>query len=70
MNKPGRCSLGRVTMGRNQILSKIVCELSILEIFQLANLHSIDIFFSDDRFLESVHKSFLNQTTINLRKEK
>ena len=45
MNKPGRCSLGRVTMGRNQILSKIVCELSILEIFQLAALHSIDIFF-------------------------
>ena len=27
-------------------------------------------FFSDDRFLDSLHKSFLNQTTLNLRKEK
>ena len=27
-------------------------------------------FFSDDRFLDSLHKSFLNQTTIDLRKEK
>ena len=27
-------------------------------------------FFSDDRFLDSLHKSFLNQTTLDLRKEK
>ncbi len=27
-------------------------------------------FFSDDRFLDSLHKSFLNQTTLYLRKEK
>ena len=26
--------------------------------------------FSDDQFLESVHKSFFNQTTLNLGKEK
>ena len=26
-------------------------------------------FFSDDRFLDSLHKSFLNQTTLDLRKE-
>ena len=27
-------------------------------------------FFTDDRFLDSLHKSFLNQTTLDLRKEK
>ena len=27
-------------------------------------------FFSDDRFLDSLHKSFLYQTTLDLRKEK
>ena len=27
-------------------------------------------FFSDDRFLDSLHKSFLNQTTLDLIKEK
>ena len=27
-------------------------------------------FFLADRFLDSVHKSFLNQTTLDLRKEK
>ena len=27
-------------------------------------------FFSDDRFLDSLYKSFLNQTTLDLRKEK
>ena len=27
-------------------------------------------FFSDNRFLDSLHKSFLNQTTLDLRKEK
>ena len=27
-------------------------------------------FFSDNRFLESLHKPFLNQTTLDLRKEK
>ena len=27
-------------------------------------------FFSDDWFLDSLHKSFLNQTTLDLRKEK
>ena len=26
--------------------------------------------FSDDRFLDALHKSFLNQTTLDLRKEK
>ena len=28
------------------------------------------IFFSDNQFLDSYHKSFLNQTTLDLRKEK
>ena len=27
-------------------------------------------FFSDDRFLDSLHKYFLNQTTLDLKKEK
>ena len=27
-------------------------------------------FFSDDQFLNVVHKSFLNQTNLDLRKEK
>ena len=27
-------------------------------------------FFPDDQFLDSLHKSFLNQATLNLRKEK
>ena len=27
-------------------------------------------FFSADRFLDPVHKSFLNQTTLDVRKEK
>jgi len=27
-------------------------------------------FFSDDQFLDSLHKSFLNQTTLDLRKKK
>ena len=30
----------------------------------------IKAFFSDDRFLDSLHKSFSNQTFLNLRKEK
>ena len=33
-------------------------------------IHLHKAFFSDDRFLNSVHKSFLNQTTLDLRKEK
>jgi hypothetical protein len=33
-------------------------------------IHLHKTFFSDDRFLDSLHKSFLNQTTIDLRKEK
>ena len=32
-------------------------------------IHLHKTFFSDDQFLESVHKSFLNQTTLDLRKE-
>ena len=33
-------------------------------------IHLYKAFFSDDRFLDSLHKSFLNQTTLDLRKEK
>ena len=33
-------------------------------------IHLHKAFFSDDRFLDSYHKSFLNQTTLDLRKEK
>ena len=33
-------------------------------------IHLHKVFFSDDRFLDSLHKSFLNQTTLDLRKEK
>ena len=33
-------------------------------------IHLHKTFFSDDRFLDSLHKSFLNQTTLDLRKEK
>ena len=33
-------------------------------------IHLHKAFFSDDRFLDSLHKSFLNQTTLDLRKEK
>ena len=33
-------------------------------------IHLHKAFFSDDRFLDSYHKSFLNQTTFDLRKEK
>ena len=33
-------------------------------------IHLHKAFFSDDRFLDSLHKSFLNQTTLVLRKEK
>ena len=33
-------------------------------------IHLHKTFFVDDQFLESVHKSFLNQTTLDLRKEK
>ena len=36
-------------------------------ISQLANLH--EVLFSDDQFLDSIHKSFLNQTAPDLRKE-
>ena len=32
-------------------------------------IHLQKTFFSDDQFLESVHKSFLCQTTLDLRKE-
>ena len=32
-------------------------------------IHPHKTFFSDDQFLESVHKSFLNQTTLDLRKK-
>ena len=33
-------------------------------------IHLHKAFFSDNRFLDSYHKSFLNQTTLDLRKEK
>ena len=33
-------------------------------------IHLHQAFFLDDRFLDSLHKSFLNQTTLDLRKEK
>ena len=33
-------------------------------------IHLHKTFFSDDRFLDSLHKSYLNQTTLDLRKEK
>ena len=33
-------------------------------------VHLHKTFFSDAQFLDSVHKSFLNQTTLDLRKEK
>ena len=33
-------------------------------------IHLHKAFFSDDRFLILVHKYFLNQTTLDLRKEK
>ena len=32
-------------------------------------IHLHRAFFSDNRFLDSLHKSFFNQTTLNLRKE-
>ena len=32
--------------------------------------HLHKAFCSDNRFLDSLHKSFLNQTTLDLRKEK
>ena len=40
----------------------------IYERSQLAN--SPKTFFSGDRFLHSVHKSFLNQATLDLRNKK
>ena len=33
-------------------------------------IHLHKAFFSDNQFFNSVHKSFLNQTTLDLRKEK
>ena len=33
-------------------------------------IHLHEAFFQDHQFLESVHKYFFNQTTLNLRKEK
>ena len=33
-------------------------------------IHLHEAFFSDERFLDSLHKYFLNQTTLDLRKEK
>ena len=33
-------------------------------------IHLHKAFFSDNQFLDSYHKSFLNQTTLDLRKEK
>ena len=33
-------------------------------------IHLHKAFFSDDRFLDSLHKYFLNQTALDLRKEK
>jgi hypothetical protein len=33
-------------------------------------IHLHKAFFSDNQFLDSLHKSFLNQTTLNSRKEK
>ena len=49
------------------------CTYSKLSIFKKDLKLQIDLheaFFSDDWFLESLHKSFLNQTTLDLRKEK
>ena len=33
-------------------------------------IHLHNAFFSDNRFLDSYHKSFLNQTTLDSKKEK
>ena len=43
-------------------------ELSIKKDLNL-QIHLHKTFFSDDQFLESVHKSFLNQNTLGLRRE-
>ena len=36
----------------------------------MLQIHLHKAFFADDQFLDSLHKSFWNQTTLDLRKEK
>ena len=45
-------------------------KLSIFKKDLKLQIHLHKTFFSDDQFLGSLHKSFLNQTTLDLRKEK
>ena len=48
---------------RNTVNSRFKKDLKL-------QIHLHKAFFLDDRFLDSLHKSFLNQTTLDLRKEK
>ena len=50
-------------MFRNTVNSRFKKDLKL-------QIHLHKAFFSDDRFFDSLHKCFLNQTTLNLRKEK
>ena len=50
-------------MFRNTVNSRFKKDLKL-------QIHLYKAFFLDDRFLNSLHKSLLNQTTLDLRKEK
>ena len=53
----------KITEGHSTVNSRFKKDLKL-------QIHLHKAFFSDDRFLNSIHKSFLNQTTLDLRKEK
>ena len=60
---PMIASMGRKSVEVNTVNSRFKKDLKL-------QIHLHKAFFSDDRFLDSLHKSFLNQTTLDLRKEK
>ena len=57
------CYFGRINVSSCTVNSQFKKDLKL-------QIHLHEAFFSDDRFLDSLHKSFLNQTTLDLRKEK
>ena len=60
----------RVLMAENISGLLVQWTLDLRKISTCKFTYILKTFFSDDRFLDSVHKSFLNQTTLDLRKEK
>ena len=61
-------SLNVIGLGAKNFINSITVNSRFKKDLNL-QIHLHKAFFSDNRILDSYHKSFLNQTTLDLRKE-